>query len=274
MGHRTAVGSALGRVVISPDLVLDAAPVSDLHDGPAAAARARPRDDARAVDAAAAHRRAEHAGPAAEELRLAAAGEPAVPPGAVARGGREATLQAAAVAMVAHEVDVKLVHRAMAWRIHDQGATRVGAVPPGRRKARVVVPDVAGVDVLDARARAPDLVTARVPAAVAASATKGASSSSPTSGAGAASRPSPAPSPTSGAEAAEPSTSAGSSTFRAPLSCSALNAQASSSAAHSSSCAMASVGSGAGEFVAAAATTPAITKSLVKPAINDAFGYE
>merc|ERR1719382_972444 len=106
--------SAQGRVVVSPDLVLDAAAVRHLHDGAGAATRCWPCDHAGVVKAPRRQRLAEDSWGAREVGRLPAAREASgMPPGPSAHLALKLPLEARAVAVVVHKVDVELMHRAV-----------------------------------------------------------------------------------------------------------------------------------------------------------------
>mmetsp|Transcript_53951 Transcript_53951/g.97135 ORF Transcript_53951/g.97135 Transcript_53951/m.97135 type:complete len:255 (+) Transcript_53951:220-984(+) len=147
--------------------MFDAAAVGQLHDGAASTAGMWPCNHTRTSDAAPSHRLAEHSGGAIEECRLSVARE--APSAPLAR--REAhlslhlALEARAVALVAYEVDVECLHRAVPGRIHDEGAPRAAAHPASRVHPLIVVSDVATVDVFHAGSCAPHLAPGRGPAA-------------------------------------------------------------------------------------------------------------
>mmetsp|Transcript_63462 Transcript_63462/g.177608 ORF Transcript_63462/g.177608 Transcript_63462/m.177608 type:complete len:260 (+) Transcript_63462:257-1036(+) len=144
--------------------MLDAAAEGQLDDGAPSATRRRPRDHTCTPDAAPGHGRAEDPWEAGEEGRPAAAWEASSMPASCAADlPLEAMLETRAVAGVVHEVDVEDLHAPVPGRVHDESTMRPAAARASHVHPLIVVPDVPGVDVLDAGACAPHLVSALAP---------------------------------------------------------------------------------------------------------------
>mmetsp|Transcript_107740 Transcript_107740/g.150245 ORF Transcript_107740/g.150245 Transcript_107740/m.150245 type:complete len:255 (+) Transcript_107740:284-1048(+) len=140
--------------------MLYAAAISQLDNCPLVTAGAGPSNHASMPHAAATHGHREDIRPTADKDSLAMAWQASAAPSAFATDPLlELVLEAGSITCVGDEVDVELVDGAVTRRVHDQGTVAAAATRVSCVHAVVVVADIATVDVFDASATAPNLVS-------------------------------------------------------------------------------------------------------------------
>mmetsp|Transcript_89133 Transcript_89133/g.212836 ORF Transcript_89133/g.212836 Transcript_89133/m.212836 type:complete len:221 (+) Transcript_89133:283-945(+) len=140
--------------------MLYAAAISQLDNRPLVTAGAGPSDHARVPHAASTHGYREDIRPTAHEDRLAVARQPSAAPAAFPTNPLlQLVLEVGSITCVVDEVDMELVDAAVAGGVHDKGAVAAAATCVSCVHAVVVVADIATVDIFDASATAPNLVS-------------------------------------------------------------------------------------------------------------------
>jgi len=156
--------SSVIRIVITPDLMLDATTVSQLYNGTSSAARRWPGYHAGVMNAAPSHSFGEYSRETWKECCLASAWQTScLPTRLTTRFALHLMLEMPAITVVVHEVYVEPVHRAMTGRVDNKSATCTAAPRVSGSHATVVVANITPVNAFNARAAAPHLITSLVP---------------------------------------------------------------------------------------------------------------
>mmetsp|Transcript_60068 Transcript_60068/g.124299 ORF Transcript_60068/g.124299 Transcript_60068/m.124299 type:complete len:255 (-) Transcript_60068:32-796(-) len=140
--------------------MLYAAAISQLDNCPLVTAGAGPSNHASMPHAAATHGHREDIRPTAHEDSLAMTRQASAAPSAFTTNSLlEPMLEVGSITCVRDEVDMELIDAAVARGVYDQGTVAATAARVSCVHAVVVVADIATVDVFDASATAPNLVS-------------------------------------------------------------------------------------------------------------------